>query len=76
MDYRTENENEVFKIFRRFTAVCEGEKEKATTDFARLSPFVGYTIELSNKFIVDFEKIIQFLGKYSNIQTETILKRK
>lgn len=40
-DYRTENENEVFKIFRRFTAVCEGEKEKATTDFARLSPSVG-----------------------------------
>lgn len=37
---------------------------------------VGYTIELSNKFIVDFEKIIQFLGKYSNIQTETILKGK
>ena len=24
-----------------FTAVCEGEKEKATTDFARLSPSVG-----------------------------------
>lgn len=41
MDYRTENENEVFKIFRRFTAVCEGEKEKATTDFARLLPSVG-----------------------------------
>ena len=41
MDYRTENENEVFKIFRRFTAVCEGEKEKATADFARLSPSVG-----------------------------------
>ena len=41
MDYRTENENEVFKIFRRFTAVCEGEKEKATTAFARLSPSVG-----------------------------------
>ena len=75
-DYRTENENEVFKIFRRFTASCEGGKEKATTDFARLSPSVGYTIELSNKFIVDFEKIIQFLGKYSNIQTETILKGK
>ena len=52
------NENEVFKIFRRFTAVYEGEKEKATTDFARLSPSVGYTIELSNKFIVDFEKIV------------------
>lgn len=29
------------QIFRRFTAVCEGEKEKATTDFARLSPSVG-----------------------------------
>ena len=41
MDYRTENEKEVFKIFRRFTAGCEGEKEKATTDFARLSPSVG-----------------------------------
>ena len=40
-DYRTENENEVFKIFRRFTAVCKGGKEKATTDFARLSPSVG-----------------------------------
>ena len=40
-DYRTENENEVFKIFRRFTASCEGGKEKATTDFARLSPSVG-----------------------------------
>ena len=40
-DYRTENENEVFRIFRRFTAVCEGEKEKATTDFTRLSPSVG-----------------------------------
>ena len=66
MDYRTENENEVFKIFRRFTAVCEGEKEKATTDFARLSPSVGYTIELSNTFIKDFEKIIQYLCKYSN----------
>ena len=40
-DYRTETENEVFKIFRRFTATYEGEKEKATTDFARLSPSVG-----------------------------------
>ena len=31
----------LFKIFRRFTASCEGGKEKATTDFARLSPSVG-----------------------------------
>ena len=40
-DYRTENENEVFKIFRRFTESYKDEKEKATTDFTRLSPSVG-----------------------------------
>ena len=38
---RTVNENEVFKIFRRFTEAYRGGKEKATTDFARLSPSVG-----------------------------------
>ena len=58
MDYRTENENEVFNIFRRFTESYKDKKEKATTDFARLSPSVGYTIELSNKFIGDFENLI------------------
>ena len=31
-----------FKIFRRFTEACRGEKEKATTDFARLSPSVAF----------------------------------
>lgn len=51
MDYRTENENEVFKIFRRFTAVCEGEKEKATTDFARLSPSVGMRRIIAHVFV-------------------------
>ena len=40
-DYRTENENEVFKTFRRFTAVCKGGKEKATSNFHCLSPSVG-----------------------------------
>ena len=40
-DYRTENENEVFRIFRRFTAVCKGGKEKATNNFHCLSPSVG-----------------------------------
>lgn len=40
-DYRTENENEVFRIFRRFTAVCKGGKEKATSNFHCLSPSVG-----------------------------------
>ncbi len=63
MDYRTENENEVFKIFRRFTAVCEGEKEKATTDFARLSPSVGMrrlerpTPTSCNLYLFDVAKI-------------------
>lgn len=32
-DYRTENENEVFRIFRRFTAVCKGGKEKRQAIF-------------------------------------------
>ena len=27
-DYRTENENEVFKIFRRFTEIYKDEKKK------------------------------------------------
>lgn len=40
-DYRTDTENEVFKIFRRFTTSCMVEKEKATTEFLRLSPVVG-----------------------------------
>jgi len=64
MDYRTENENEVFKIFRRFTAVCEGEKEKATTDFARLSPFVEQGYKLSNKFIEDLQKIHDYIEHF------------
>lgn len=45
--------------------------KKRSASFITIHPLilysVGYTIELSNKFIVDFEKIIQFLGKYSNI---------
>ena len=40
-DYRTENENEVFKIFRRFSMSYDGEKTKATTEIIRLSPLVG-----------------------------------
>ena len=40
-DYRTENVNEVFEIFRRFTVLYEDEKQKAITDFHQLSPCVG-----------------------------------
>ena len=39
--YRTENENEVFKIFRRFSAIYEDKKTKTITDFHQLSPLVG-----------------------------------
>ena len=40
-DYRTENENEVFKTFRLFSSTCKNGKEKATSEFLRLSPNVG-----------------------------------
>ena len=40
-DYRTDEENEVFKIFRRFTTSYMVDKERATTEFLRLSPVVG-----------------------------------
>ena len=38
---QTENENEVFKIMRLFSSNYKNEKQKATTENARLSPFVG-----------------------------------
>ena len=40
-NYRTENENEVFKIIRLFSNNYRNENEKATNDFHRLSPCVG-----------------------------------
>ena len=40
-NYRTENENEVFKIMRLFLITYSDKKEKTTNDFHRLSPFVG-----------------------------------
>ena len=39
--YRTENENEVFKIFRRLSESYSCNKTKATTDFHQLSLSVG-----------------------------------
>ena len=38
---QTENENEVFKIMRLFSSNYKNEKQKATTENARLSPCVG-----------------------------------
>ena len=40
-DYRTDNENEVFKIFRRISASYKEDKTKATSNFHCLSPSVG-----------------------------------
>ncbi len=40
-DYRTENENEVLRVFKRFSSICRVEKEKAITEFLQLSPAVG-----------------------------------
>ena len=40
-DYRTDQENEVFRIFRRFTTSCIIDKERTTTEFLQLSPLVG-----------------------------------
>lgn len=41
--YRTETENEVFKVFRLFSANCKNKKEKATTEILHMSPLVGMT---------------------------------
>ena len=57
------NENEVFKIMRLFSSNYKKEKQKATDDFSHLSPFVAFPYELSNKFIEDFERIIEFIER-------------
>ena len=60
-NYRTENENEVFKIMRLFSSNYKNEEQKATDDFSHLSPFVAFTYKLSNKFIEDLERIMDFV---------------
>ena len=40
-NYQTESENEVFEIVCLFSSTYSDRKEKATTENARLSPFVG-----------------------------------
>ena len=62
-NYRTENENEVLNIMRLFSSNYKNEKEKATTENARLSPCVDFTSKLSNKFIEDFERIVEFIER-------------
>ena len=63
---QTENENEVLKIMHLFSSNYKNEKEKATTENARLSPCVAFTYKLSNKFIEDFERIMDFV-EYNHI---------
>ena len=48
---------------RLFSSNYKEEKQKATTENARLSPFVAFPYELSNKFIEDFERIIEFIER-------------
>lgn len=60
--YRTENENEVFRIFRSISTSYKVEKEKAASEESNLSPWVGIADEISNtKFIEDFDKIVNFM---------------
>ena len=60
--YRTENENEVFRIFRTISTGYIIDKEKAAKENAPLSPFVDIADEISNiKFIEDFDKILKFM---------------
>ena len=49
-----------------FFSTYSDEKEKATTENARLSPCVAFSYKLSNKFIEDFERIMDFV-EYKHI---------
>lgn len=61
-NYRTENENEVFRIFRSISTSYKIEKENAASENPHLSPSVGIADEISNiRFIEDFDKIVNFI---------------
>ena len=45
---------------RLFSSSCKNIKEKAASEFLRLSPKVGMTDDLSN-FVRDFEKVVNFI---------------
>jgi hypothetical protein len=46
---------------RLFLSTYKNVKENATTENARLSRFVAFPYKLSNKFIEDFERIMDFV---------------
>ena len=46
------------------------KKEKATDDFTHLSPTVDTSYKLSNKFIEDFERIVEFIERNEKINRE------
>jgi hypothetical protein len=56
-----ECENGLFEAVRCLSGIYSGKKEKTTNDFHRLSPTVAFTYKLSNKFIEDFERIMDFV---------------
>ena len=55
----------MFKIMRLFSNTYSDKNEKTTNDFHRLSHFllqgVDFSYKLSNKFIEDFERIMDFV---------------
>ena len=57
--------NSIFKIMHLFSSTYSDRKENATTENARLSRFllqgVVFPYKLSNKFIEDFERIMDFV---------------
>ena len=61
-----ECENGLFAAVCCFSSIYGDKIEKATNDFHRLSPCVAFSYELSNKFIEDFERIIDFV-EYKHI---------
>ena len=51
---------------RLFSSNYKNKKEKTTNENARLSPTVAFTYKLSNKFIEDLERIMDFV-EHNNI---------
>ena len=61
-----ECENGLFAAVCCLSGIYSGKKEKATTENARLSPCVAFTYKISNRFIEDFERIMDFV-EYNHI---------
>ena len=61
-----ECENGLFAAVCCFSGIYSGKKEKTTNDFHRLSPCVVFPYKISNKFIEDFERIMDFV-EYNHI---------